>query len=296
MSANKDKSTSNPSSRRKKDANQTTETAPATPTPATKKRKTRSADQENVPSPNPTPQNNQANGPGKHPTLAQINADLKRQLDEAQALKTRAEEAKAQAERRLRKFRKASKKQTVEKAKVPRPKGSAGRKAKGFSLKVAMGLEKDGVTYSSILRSVRDLVTAAGLDCMEDFRNQPPAKLGEIYRVARERQKHLKNFTNNWPTAEIARQFLANRRKAEVNRRKALAEAGDVELGQNEEGGNPSRAAKKRKVTYEDDDEDEDEDDEQGDGNGEDDDDDEGDERDEGDEENCGASSVPMNV
>ncbi|KDQ53414.1 hypothetical protein JAAARDRAFT_61408 [Jaapia argillacea MUCL 33604] len=234
-----------------------TDTAPATPTPASKKRKTHTSEKENenVPTSDATPAGTerrvtqQANG--KCPTMSQKNADLEKKLADAKEAQSRAEAAREQAERQLRKFKKIAKaKQQVhqEKAKIAHPKGQSGR-ANGFNLRRAMGLGSTNNTakYLSILRTIRDLVTIARLDCQLDFHNQPPGKLAEIYQLARKKQEYLENFINNWATAEIARQFLANRRKQE-NKDKATREL--EALGQaGDDGLDGVRAAKKQRVS-----------------------------------------------
>ncbi|KAI0749183.1 hypothetical protein C8Q80DRAFT_609346 [Daedaleopsis nitida] len=72
--------------------------------------------------------------------------------------------------------------------------------------------------YKACQRTVRNIVVMAGLDITEDFRRQSAEDLAKVYRAARDQHPVLKTFQNNWVTAELAKQFLQNRRKHAVRR------------------------------------------------------------------------------
>ncbi|KAI0714183.1 hypothetical protein C8T65DRAFT_738856 [Cerioporus squamosus] len=70
--------------------------------------------------------------------------------------------------------------------------------------------------YKAVQRTVRNLVVRADLDVTQDFRRQCPESLAKLYKAAREEHPILRRFQNNWMTAELAKQFLQNRRKHAV--------------------------------------------------------------------------------
>ncbi|KAH9930798.1 hypothetical protein B0H21DRAFT_711943 [Amylocystis lapponica] len=98
---------------------------------------------------------------------------------------------------------------------IPKPKGSAGN---GFKLITEMKLVGDNELYKMILREVPMLGIQAGLDYREDFKNQPAAKLGLVYKLVREQIPYLDEFENDWATAEIIKQYLYNKRKNSVSK------------------------------------------------------------------------------
>ncbi|KAH9943972.1 hypothetical protein B0H21DRAFT_664768, partial [Amylocystis lapponica] len=122
-----------------------------------------------------------------------------------------AELAKEKALRKAAEKAAATKKLVPRKlTKIPKPKGSAGN---GFKLVEEMRLVGNEALYSAILREVARLSIQAGLDYCTDFKNQPAAELGLVYKLAREMFPMLEEFENDWPTAEIIKQYLYNKRK-----------------------------------------------------------------------------------
>ncbi|KAI0683541.1 hypothetical protein C8Q76DRAFT_762825 [Earliella scabrosa] len=93
---------------------------------------------------------------------------------------------------------------------VPRPAGVL------RNLEMLSGLDHDD--YKACQRTVRNLVVMGALDVTQDFRRHSAEDLAKIYRAAREAHPILKQFQNNWLTAELAKQFLQNRRKHAVRR------------------------------------------------------------------------------
>jgi len=69
-----------------------------------------------------------------------------------------------------------------------------------------------------IQREVHSLTIQAGLDCADDFKNQPAAQLGLVYKLAREMFPVLERFPNDWATAEMVKQYLYNKRKNSVKK------------------------------------------------------------------------------
>ncbi|KAI0650614.1 hypothetical protein C8Q79DRAFT_395471 [Trametes meyenii] len=96
---------------------------------------------------------------------------------------------------------------------IPKPYGTAG---KHYSLREAMGLKDDKAFYNDILDTVRNVVIQGHLDFKVGIRQQHPATLGAVYELARDAQPYLSRFINDWATAQIIIQFLANRRKDHI--------------------------------------------------------------------------------
>ncbi|KIJ70561.1 hypothetical protein HYDPIDRAFT_184817 [Hydnomerulius pinastri MD-312] len=108
-----------------------------------------------------------------------------------------------------------------------------------------MMLEDDKEHYLAIQRTVRDLCHAARLDWTRPYRDQPPRDLGNLFEVARKQHPHLKQFRNNWATAELVKQYLRNRRKY-AKRRGHFADGASAAagaLGQDPNSGNDDSEA-----------------------------------------------------
>ncbi|GBE90169.1 hypothetical protein SCP_1900180 [Sparassis crispa] len=101
--------------------------------------------------------------------------------------------------------------QVKEKTLIPKPPSSAGA---GFNLQVEMGLEDNDAQYQAILRTVRENMFSASLDWHQDFKKQPAEKLGMVYKVTR--QTMMRDLINDWPTAEIIKQYMRNKCKYAV--------------------------------------------------------------------------------
>ncbi|KAI0650121.1 hypothetical protein C8Q79DRAFT_1006417 [Trametes meyenii] len=130
--------------------------------------------------------------------LALMRAQLKQEAD-----------ARRKAEEELAKLQKAADrdKRTYSKSEmIPKPYGTAG---KHYLLREAMGLKDDKDT-------VRKVVIQGGLDFKVGIRQQHPATLGAVYELARDAQPYLSRFINDWATAQIIIQYLANRRKDRI--------------------------------------------------------------------------------
>ncbi|KIJ65990.1 hypothetical protein HYDPIDRAFT_110112 [Hydnomerulius pinastri MD-312] len=85
----------------------------------------------------------------------------------------------------------------------------------------AMGLENDRECYLDIQSSVHDLVSRVGMQFDVPYNKQPPAQLGKLFKLTRRRHPCLENFENDWPVAEMVKQYLQNKRKAKSLKRKA---------------------------------------------------------------------------
>ncbi|KAF8193126.1 hypothetical protein K438DRAFT_2132673 [Mycena galopus ATCC 62051] len=117
---------------------------------------------------------------------------------------------------------------------LERPKGEAGDRKNGFVLINAMGLEDDPAQFTRIQAALHTNVVRANLDVEVDYRRQDPAKLAAAYKLVRLRIKlwpvphnHVKTrkefpfltekrFPLNWGLAEMAKQYLRNKRKYAV--------------------------------------------------------------------------------
>ncbi|KAJ7771162.1 hypothetical protein DFH07DRAFT_768541 [Mycena maculata] len=86
---------------------------------------------------------------------------------------------------------------------------------KGFVLKVAMGLEDGPEEFSKIQSTLHTNVIRANLNVEEHYRHQDPAKLAAAYKLTRKQFPYLteKRFPLNWALAEMAKQYLGNKRK-----------------------------------------------------------------------------------
>ncbi|KAF9230904.1 hypothetical protein BU15DRAFT_83045 [Melanogaster broomeanus] len=67
---------------------------------------------------------------------------------------------------------------------------------------------------------VHDLVSRVRMDFDVPYNKQPPAQLGKLFKLTRRRHEYLEKFENDWPTAELVKQYLQNKRKAK--KRKAV--------------------------------------------------------------------------
>ncbi|KAF8152494.1 hypothetical protein B0H34DRAFT_677817 [Crassisporium funariophilum] len=107
---------------------------------------------------------------------------------------------------------------TPEVSAIPRPKGEAGDKKKGFALQEAMDLcgstEQDAL-YGSILCTTCQNVIRANLDITVRYRQQDPEKLLQVFKLTRGEHPYLtkKRFPADWAVAEIVKQYLCNQRK-----------------------------------------------------------------------------------
>ncbi|KIJ69619.1 hypothetical protein HYDPIDRAFT_106258 [Hydnomerulius pinastri MD-312] len=78
------------------------------------------------------------------------------------------------------------------------------------------------------------------------YNKQPPAQLGKLFKLTRRRHTYLEKFENDWPVAELVKQYLQNKRKT---KKRKVEESGDS----NED----RRGAKRSRFEDFDDDEDE---------------------------------------
>ncbi|TBU55540.1 hypothetical protein BD310DRAFT_908305 [Dichomitus squalens] len=72
------------------------------------------------------------------------------------------------------------------------------------------------VTYEefcAIRATIHTLVKSTQLSWREDFRRQDPAALALLFKSARKEHPILRNYTNNWATAAIAKTYMQNMRK-----------------------------------------------------------------------------------
>ncbi|KAH9922694.1 hypothetical protein B0H21DRAFT_712627 [Amylocystis lapponica] len=173
----------------------------------------------------------------RYAALQNKNAELEKQIISAQAALAK-ETALREAAEKAAATKKAPPRNLT---KIPKPKGSAGN---GFKLIDEMNLRGNEALYNSMLREIAQLSIQAGLDYRTDFKNQPAAELGLVYKLsslaqAREMFPMLDEFANDWPTAEIVKQYLYNKRKNSVKkgyippraeRLKAAKDAGKVAL------------------------------------------------------------------
>ncbi|CDO71845.1 hypothetical protein BN946_scf184939.g69 [Trametes cinnabarina] len=141
------------------------------------------------------------------PKKAQISADDLQA--EIAALTAQIKEEKA-ARKQLETEMSKMKKHTKTLRRIPKPRGTVGR---GLKLRKEMKLSDNKILYLACLMTVRDLCLAGRLDWKKGIREQSPTALGALYEVAREEQPYLKRFENDWATAQILIQFMANRRK-----------------------------------------------------------------------------------
>ncbi|KAI0694858.1 hypothetical protein C8Q76DRAFT_253574 [Earliella scabrosa] len=131
----------------------------------------------------------------------------------AQLAKEKAAREKAEAE--VAKMKKNTAVKPIHK--IPKPLGTVG---KGLKLRSAMRLEgkRQKSLYLACLMTVRDVCLEGGLDWKKGIRSQDPEALGAVYRVARKDQPYLARFENDWATAQILIQYMANRRKNAIRK------------------------------------------------------------------------------
>ncbi|KAG5640500.1 hypothetical protein DXG03_008288 [Asterophora parasitica] len=116
-------------------------------------------------------------------------------------------------------------------AAIPKPKGEAGDKRKGFVLQDAMELsgssEKEAL-YRSILRTTRRNIIRANLDLDEGYKKQDHEKLSQVFKLTRNEQPYLskKRFPADWALVEIVKQYLRNQRKETKRKLKAAQDHG----------------------------------------------------------------------
>ncbi|KAG8941171.1 hypothetical protein FRC04_004695 [Tulasnella sp. 424] len=155
-------------------------------------------------------------------------AMLARELEETRASLKVAEES-------VRKYRKYKsmyvKEKTLQDARlIPRPDGERGKK--GWTLRKALQLEGNTDMYLTILASVREAITAAGLDWKKTFHRQEASRLTDCYRMVKEQNPYLKRFEGDWPARELVISCMQNKRKTR-NRRKKAGTSGDNDSASN---------------------------------------------------------------
>ncbi|KAG2143021.1 hypothetical protein DEU56DRAFT_793022 [Suillus clintonianus] len=147
------------------------------------------------------------------------------QLEEAeQAAKLAAAEAEAAkkvAEEKIRNSRVDPMHELIQKPTTAEMKDSGSR---GRLLK-AMKLENNKAEYLAIQTTVHELCSRVDLDFKVLYNAQPTSSLAKLFKLARRDHPHLEKFQNDWATAELVKQFLQNKRKAN-KKRKAGATVG----------------------------------------------------------------------
>ncbi|KAG2123072.1 hypothetical protein DEU56DRAFT_830717 [Suillus clintonianus] len=137
------------------------------------------------------------------------------QLEEAeQAAKLTAAEAEAAkkvAEEKIRNSRVDPMHELIQKPTTAKMKDSGSR---GHLLK-AMKLENNKAEYLAIQTTVHELCSRVDLDFKVLYNAQPTSSLAKLFKL----------FQNDWATAELVKQFLQNKRKAN-KKRKAGATVG----------------------------------------------------------------------
>ncbi|KAI0675160.1 hypothetical protein C8Q78DRAFT_988889 [Trametes maxima] len=135
----------------------------------------------------------------------------------------REEAARKKAEAEVEKMKKRTR--MVKKLKtIPKPPGSVG---KGLKLRDEMHLQGNKPLYLNCLMTVRDLCLAGRLDWKRGIREQDASKLGALYEIARAEQPYLARFENDWATAQILIQFMANRRKNAIRKGRVIVTKDD---------------------------------------------------------------------
>ncbi|GBE87126.1 hypothetical protein SCP_1003730 [Sparassis crispa] len=121
-------------------------------------------------------------GPPSGPTSAanDVTSDLQKHVEELQAQLAEQKSLREAAELHA---KTSNAVQVKEKTLIPKPPGSAGA---GFNLQVEMGLEDNDAQYQAILRIM-----------LQTF-------------------PMMRDFVNDWPTAEIIKQYMRNKRKYAV--------------------------------------------------------------------------------
>ncbi|KAG1906658.1 uncharacterized protein F5891DRAFT_975415 [Suillus fuscotomentosus] len=141
------------------------------------------------------------------------------QLEEAERaaklMATEAEAAKKVAEEKIRNSRVDPMHELMQKPTTAemRDLGSRGRLLK------AMKLENNKAEYLAIQTSVHELCSRVDLDFGVLYNAQPTSNLAKLFKLARRAHPHLENFQNDWATAELVKQFLQNKRKANKKRK-----------------------------------------------------------------------------
>ncbi|KIO21591.1 hypothetical protein M407DRAFT_125472 [Tulasnella calospora MUT 4182] len=102
---------------------------------------------------------------------------------------------------------------------IPRPDGERGKK--GWTLRKALQLDGNTDLYLTILASVREAITAAGLDWTKTFHRQEPSRLTDCYRLIKDQNQYLKRFEGDWPARELVISAMQNKRKTRNRRKKA---------------------------------------------------------------------------
>ncbi|KDQ21485.1 hypothetical protein BOTBODRAFT_25932 [Botryobasidium botryosum FD-172 SS1] len=143
--------------------------------------------------------------------------ELQAANDALQAKLEQSQQKYSQLDIKYRKNKAAQKKLRRDVVVIPKPKGEHGR---DFNVQCEMGLDGPGRRglYLNILATVRDLIAAEGLDRTLWFRQQDPVKMARLYVTARDRFPLLKQFRNDWATAEIVKQALRNSRHNSRNK------------------------------------------------------------------------------
>ncbi|KAG1898840.1 uncharacterized protein F5891DRAFT_1190322 [Suillus fuscotomentosus] len=169
--------------------------------------------------------------------LADQNAELAGKIKELEARLARENAARAVAERAVQEAD-AAKRAAEENIKnmtrsdhdgqtdklIPWPTTANMRDDGRGRLMRAMGLEDARNQYISIQGDVHLLCAQVGLDFRTKYVHQPAEVLSKIFKLARREHPYLKQFQNDWATAEITKQYLQNKRKQSNHKRKAQGE------------------------------------------------------------------------
>ncbi|KAH7904629.1 hypothetical protein BJ138DRAFT_1119235 [Hygrophoropsis aurantiaca] len=158
---------------------------------------------------------------GKNDELQDENARLKAQLLQANDARKAAEQVARDAE--------AAKKVAEEKISsggrdlttIPKPPASEMNQGDRGRLMRAMQLEEDKPQYLAIQATVHELVIRVGMNLDVPYIKQPAELLGKLFKLSRRRHPYLERFQSDWPTAELTKQFLQNKRKHSNRKRKA---------------------------------------------------------------------------
>ncbi|KAG8939951.1 hypothetical protein FRC04_005790 [Tulasnella sp. 424] len=126
------------------------------------------------------------------------------------------------AEESVRKYRKYKSMYVKEKITqtthlIPHPEGERGRK--GWTIRKALQLEGNTDLYLTILASVREVITAAGLDWNRTFHRQESAHLADCFHLIKEQNSYLKKFKGDWPACELVISCMQNKRKTRNRKR-----------------------------------------------------------------------------
>ncbi|KAG8901565.1 hypothetical protein FRC01_009810 [Tulasnella sp. 417] len=107
---------------------------------------------------------------------------------------------------------------------IPRPEGERGKN--GWTLLKALQLESKPDLYLSILASVRQAITSAGLDWEKTFHKQNSVRVAECFRIIKENNPYLEQFEDDWPARELVVSCMQNKRK--TRNRKSNSKADNV--------------------------------------------------------------------